>query len=210
MVRGERQRLLVALGIGLALHALLLLIPLGQRDTPRPDDASVTVELRWLPPPLPVPPRRPLTAPVLENLPAPSLVPSVPEAVAEAEPVTAPVVATPRRPPAATSAQLMAEPLLEDADDPARIFGPGRSEPVVSLAWQVPERQGLDELLATPLPELPFADPELVDFMYTPGILGDVHRGFDQITPEFGWTSNTGFKIRCRFVLVIIGCAWGR
>jgi hypothetical protein len=66
------------------------------------------------------------------------------------------------------------------------------------------------EGLTTPLPERPFADPELVGFMDAPGVMGDVHRGFDQITPEFGWTSNRGFRIRCRFVLVIIGCAWGR
>ena len=39
---------------------------------------------------------------------------------------------------------------------------------------------------------------------------GDLHRGFDAITPEFGWTTNTGLKVRCRWILVVVGCGWGR
>ncbi|MEE4175357.1 MAG: hypothetical protein V2I57_13980 [Xanthomonadales bacterium] len=76
--------------------------------------------------------------------------------------------------------------------------------------FRFPERESMISMLTPALPDLPFADPELDVFMYSPGWQGDLHRGFDKITPEFGYTTNTGFMVRCRWLLIFAGCGWGR
>ncbi len=225
--RVEKIRFAVALCIGLAVHALLLLIPLTA-DPDNPAGHTVTVTLDHTPPPRPVPQRRAPPDTPLAALPAPpdpADIPPVPDdtpppVLAEAPvapeppPPARPMPVTPAAPstarPALSATRLMAEPLLEDGPTPLELFGPSREAPAPTLAYTVPERRGLDEMLETPLPELPFTDPELIDFMYAGDITGEAHRLFDKATPVFGWTSKTGFKIRCRFVLIAIGCGWGR
>lgn len=52
--------------------------------------------------------------------------------------------------------------------------------------------------------------PGLIRFAYATGMKGDLHRFWDAITPEFGGITKYGTEIKCKWVLVIVGCAWGR
>lgn len=125
--------------------------------------------------------------------------------LSDEEPVsaTAPVLEDP-----GLVARLLAAPL--ERDPPPGPFD--RPEPIdpVSVDFRFPERESMISLLSPALPDLPFADPSLPVFMYAPGWQGSLHRGFDQITPTFGWNTNSGLMIRCRFILIVVGCGWGR
>lgn len=213
--RLQNRRLAWWLLPALALHGLLLL-PLEPVPPPPTEAGLVTVELEWA---KTTPPAQPepvafaaWSAPALDALPAP---PGVPDRATDApEPAAGDGGGvSPLAEEAATTAlarRLLAEPFIENRDVVAELFGPDPAAPSRIPAFQLPERTDMVAMLSPPLPELPFADPQLVSFMYAPGVTGDLHRGFDRITPEFGWTSNTGFKIRCRWILVLVACGWGR
>ena len=64
-------------------------------------------------------------------------------------------------------------------------------------------------MLNRPMQDLPFEyTPGLVHFAYVPGVRGDLQRFWDVITPEFGWRTNNGTEVRCKLLLVVIGCGW--
>ncbi len=104
--------------------------------------------------------------------------------------------------------RLLAAPLERDPP-PGPFDRPEPSDPV-SVDFRFPERESMISMLSPALPDLPFADPGLDVFMYTPGWQGDLRRGVDKITPTFGWNLNSGLMIRCRFLLIAVGCGWGR
>ncbi|MEM1411876.1 MAG: hypothetical protein AAGH19_05900 [Pseudomonadota bacterium] len=160
-------------------------------------------------------------------MPEPEHVPAAGDEVPEVpsrpllEPVAPVVSTTPAEPPVvirqpvedmtrdqALLTRLRAAPLERDPGE--GLFGYLPPEQETPTAFQFPERESMIDYLTPELPELPFADPGLDVFMYAGGWKGDLHRGFDQITPEFGWRSNTGFIVRCRWVIIAIGCGWGR
>ena len=75
--------------------------------------------------------------------------------------------------------------------------------------FQYPSRPNMITMLDKPMPEVPFAyTPDLVYFAYDPGVKGDLQRFWDVITPEFGWRTKYGTEVRCKLLLVIIGCGW--
>ena len=75
--------------------------------------------------------------------------------------------------------------------------------------FHYPSRPNMIAMLDKPMPEVPFAyTPDLVYFAYDPGVKGDLQRFWDVITPEFGWRTKYGTEVRCKLVLVIIGCGW--
>jgi hypothetical protein len=104
--------------------------------------------------------------------------------------------------------RLLAAPL--ERDPPPGPFDRAETPEPDFVEFRFPERESMISMLTPALPDLPFADPELDVFMYSPGWQGDLHRGFDKITPEFGYTTNTGFMVRCRWLLIFAGCGWGR
>ncbi len=75
--------------------------------------------------------------------------------------------------------------------------------------FQYPSRPNMITMLDKPMPEVPFDyTPGLVYFAYDPGVKGDLQRFWDVITPEFGWRTKYGTEVRCKLLLVIIGCGW--
>ena len=130
----------------------------------------------------------------------------VPESVlSREEPVSE---ATPDLDAPALVTRLLAAPFERDPP-PGPFDRPVPSDPA-PVDFRFPERESMTSLLSPALPDLPFADPGLNVFMYAPGWQGNLHRGFDQITPTFGWNTNSGLMIRCRFILIAVGCGWGR
>ena len=75
--------------------------------------------------------------------------------------------------------------------------------------FQIPARQSMITMLDKPLPDLPFAYQEgLVYFAYEPGVKGDLQRFWDLITPEIAFRTKYGTEVRCKWILIIGGCAW--
>lgn len=201
-----------ALAITAALHVALLFVTV-ERDSPAPPEPSQVVDISLV---TPAPPE-----PVVVEPPPPAPEPRVADRAVE-PPATEPPLPNPEPPatePAPASVDVVdldqlaprikAAPWLDD-DTPESVFGdnPAPAEPLPDFRWA--ERTDMITMLDQPLPALPFADPDLVDFAYAPGVMGSMHRGFDKITPEFGWTSKTGFKVRCKLILIVVGCGWGR
>lgn len=65
-----------------------------------------------------------------------------------------------------------------------------------------------EDVLSSNLPRLPLADGELNIRFYPSGFTGAVQRNWDRITPEFGFTTAQGIKVRCKFLLAIVACGW--
>jgi hypothetical protein len=129
-----------------------------------------------------------------------------PEPVEPGEALTS--EATPLLDDPALVTRLLAAPF--ERDPPPGPFDRLDSTDPAPVDFRFPERESMTSLLTPTLPDLPFADSGLDVFMYTPGWQGDLHRGFDKITPEFGYTTNTGFMVRCRWLIIFAGCGWGR
>ncbi len=132
--------------------------------------------------------------------------PRVPEPVlSDGEPVSEapPVLDDP-----ALVTRLLAAPFERDTP-PGPFDRPVPNDPA-PVDFRFPERESMISLLSPALQDLPFADPGLNVFMYSPDWQGNLHRGFDKITPVFGWNTNSGLMIRCRFILIAVGCGWGR
>lgn len=220
--RDRTHHMWAALAIAIVLHAGLLLVKFREigRETTSPEHV---IELSFARPAVSVQQPRP-TPPV--EAPKPPVPPIRTVASALQEPAVVAQPAAPPPPPisapAAASEELgpeqvrqlartiIASPFLEDADDTRKVFGKEPEDRHSEVDFRVPDRPDMFSMLEGPPIDLPFADPELVEFAYAPGAMGAIERGFDRITPEFGWTSNSGFKIRCRWVLIVVGCGWGR
>lgn len=104
--------------------------------------------------------------------------------------------------------RLLAAPL--ERDPLPGPFDPPEAADPAFVEFRYPERESMITMLTPRLPDVPFADPGLDLFMYSPDWQGSLHRGFDKITPEFGYTTNTGFMVRCRWLIIVVGCGWGR
>lgn len=94
-----------------------------------------------------------------------------------------------------------------------KIFGPSyQADPQpVQKAFHFPQQANMITMLDRPIVDLPFQyTPGLIEFAYDPGLKGDVQRFWDKITPEFGWRTNYGTQIKCKWILVIAACGWGR
>jgi len=208
----------LALLAALGLHTIILLLPIAMQ-TPAPDSSIDLVELQlttYSPP-----------APFADPVPEP------PEPVAEAEELIA-EVATPEiqaAPPAPTQVpvqkeedataiepqrnrvtqSILAARFFTQESEADKLFGKPLVLPDTAAynRFQQPIGQDMITMLDQPLPDLPFAyTPGLVRFAYDPGVKGDLQRFWDVITPEFGWKTDSGFEVRCIWVLVIVGCGW--
>jgi len=222
------RRLAPALVVSGVLHGVLLGLS-GLSEPDAPPTSSLEVKIEYLPRPVAesvVETAPPVTPSVPEVEPA-ELDPAIPDTVDPAapddpetttpalatEPAPEPTESTPTDPPSplddpALVTRLLAAPLApEPPPGPFHVPAVPESDPD---AFRIPERGNLITLLSPPLPDLPFADPGLDVFMYSSGWQGELHRGFDNITPEFGWRTRTGLVVRCRWVLVVVGCGWGR
>jgi hypothetical protein len=203
----------VALTAALALHALLLALPLN-RPSPPKDTGSIELELTSFPPP---PDVKPETANEPASSPEPQ--PETAERLAETyapEPPPVPAEADPQR-PAATQRQrrantdvILSRQYISEEPVIDRLFGrPLETAAAPQVGFRIPQRTDMLTMLDRPMQDLPFEyTPGLVHFAYAPGVRGDLQRFLDVITPEFGWRTRNGTEIRCRFMLVALGCGW--
>lgn len=163
--------------------------------------------------------------------PEPELADEPPELLPEIQDMAQPVVAEP--PP--SSASLITRALQRDLDimsEPEReqltntvlsrqfftdesaadqLFGKPLPQHNTELRkeFHYPPRQDMIDMLDQHMPEVPFTyTPGLIYFAYDPGLKGDIQRFWDVITPEFGWRTKYGTEVRCKWVLVIVGCGW--
>ncbi len=164
------------------------------------------------------PPAQPLPAPVLET--TPEMPPATKaEAVTPPLPSPRPVQQPPETEPSSTVPTSVPAPSQPGAEELLsrisryRLDGQSQLEaapaaplptPVLGLANQT----NMLTSLARPLPELPFEPGEMGLNFYPAGIRGDIARGFDKITPEFGFVTSFGLEIKCKYVLVIVSCGW--
>ena len=197
-----------ALVLSGVLHLLILGLP-GPPEPEVPSESALELEFEVLPEPArevveapaPAEPERPVPEPDVPQPPDPAPEPVLSEK--EPESGATPVLDDPE-----LVTRLMAAPL--ERDPPPGPFDRLESSDPVSVDFRIPERESMISMLSPALPDLPFADPGLNVFMYAPGWQGDLHRGVDKITPTFGWNLNSGLMIRCRFLLIAVGCGWGR
>ena len=210
---GEKSGFWLALVFALALHGIILLVPMTIQA---PDKKSIPAQIELQ-----------LTTIYKDApLPEPEPIPAVPEKLAaspqESEPprlVPAPPVRelqhdlkkmTPAQKTRLTNAILSRQFIsLESETD--KIFG----KPIATQAtepqkeFHYPVRQNMVTMLDQPLPDLPFAyTPDLIYFAYEPGVRGDLQRFWDVITPEFGWRTNNGTEFKCKWILIITACGW--
>lgn len=227
---GEKSGFWFALVIALALHALILLIPMvGQ--TPGTNVVPAQVELQLTthqpePSKDPVIEPEPLPEPLPEPKPEPKPESPVPRNVAETPQIPKTPTFTPAPPirelepdiermtqeqrSRLANAILMRQFLSEESAVD-KIFGkplqPQTREP--RKEFHYPARQNMVTMLDQPMPDLPFAyTPDLIYFAYDPGVKGDLQRFWDVITPEFGWRTDNGTEFKCKLILIIAACGW--
>ncbi|MEM7704651.1 MAG: hypothetical protein AAF358_03810 [Pseudomonadota bacterium] len=80
--------------------------------------------------------------------------------------------------------------------------------PPAPLALGLADQTNLLTELDGPLPQLPFEPGEMGLRFYSAGVKGDIARTFDRITPEFGFVTNFGLEVRCKYVLIVVSCGW--
>ena len=224
---GKKTGIWLALAVALALHAVILLLPITSQKSPTENDrAQIELQLTTFTPPLPasqVPAQPPETIPPV-SLPDPSPEPPIAIVEAQAE-VESPVLkASPQareleHDPENMSEQaksrltnsILTRQFISEESAADKLFGKplvqSSSEP--QKEFHYPVRQNMISMLDQPMPEVPFAyTPGLVYFAYDPGVKGDLQRFWDVITPEFGWRTKNGTEFKCIWVLIIGGCGW--
>ena len=218
-----RTSIWLALAAALALHALLLFLPLtGKIPVTESSPAQIELQLTTFSPQPPAP-----------EVPLPQPETQLPEPMIESREdiVQRPSEALPREPPTNPAVQIteqevrrqdeqkkkrlasviLSRQFITEESAADRIFGkPLRpQQAVMQEGFHFPARQNMIAMLDQPMPDLPFAyTPGLVHFAYDPGVRGDLQRFWDVITPEFGWRTNNGTEFRCVLLLVIVGCGW--
>lgn len=227
----------MALVIALGFHALILILPLtGKKSAPENTSAQIEVQLttftpQLAPPPVEVTPPEPIPEQEPEQVPEQETIPPPAESIVEArpeiepvEPEPAPVMPLPqitelrRDVDSMTDTErrrltntILSRQFITEESVADKIFGKP-IEPISTASqkdFHYPIRPDLLDQLNRPMQELPFAyTPDLVHFAYDPGVQGDLQRFWDVITPEFGWKTKYGTEVRCRWVLVIVGCGW--
>lgn len=111
------------------------------------------------------------------------------------------------------SPQILSSQFIREKSTTENIFGPAlhRDPQPVQKEFHFPHKPNMITMLDKPVSGLPFAyTPGLIEFSYDPGVKGNLQRFWDKITPEFGWRTNYGTKVKCKWVLVIAACGWGR
>lgn len=227
---GKKTGIWLALVVALALHSLVLLMPIV-RQIPSSAGQDELIELRFTnykpqgktltvddgepedPPPESVPEAKPpdslVKTQTITEIPVPE--PATPLA----GPVSPLVSDRPANRDKAEIRQLsstiLARQFISEESVTEQIFGKPllREQTEPKGDFYFPVRQDMISMLDQPLPEVPFAyTPNLVYFAYEPGVRGDFQRFFDVITPEFGWRTNNGTEFKCILILVIVGCGW--
>lgn len=106
---------------------------------------------------------------------------------------------------------ILARQYINEESAADRLFGkqPVDESTKTRKEFHYPARPGMIAMLDRPMQEIPFAyTPGLIHFAYDPGVKGDLHRFWDVITPEFGWRTKYGTVVKCKLILVIVGCGW--
>ncbi|MDH3901923.1 MAG: hypothetical protein OEU84_17385 [Xanthomonadales bacterium] len=233
---GKKTGIWLALVCAIALHAIVLLLPVARQLLPEDSlQTSIELQLTTFSPRLPA---------LLEPLAKPEILPPEPEPQTEAgmasdDPIALPEIETEVSEDTTESASVMTSPVvrnlqpdLERMSEPEKtqltntilarqffteesateqIFGKPfpQNNTEIRKEFHYPARPDLMAMLDQPLPEVPFEyTPDLVYFAYDPGVKGDLQRFWDVITPEFGWRTKYGTEVKCIMVLVIIGCGW--
>jgi len=198
----------IALGAALFLHAMLLLIPTGpQRVIPSHPSKPINVSLtQW------VPGSAPLGSPSPERLPDPIENPSpksIDPPLQKADPGENEVKTTPDPEPASVNVTYLLSRQFDyrTATEP---FAKPQPESIEEADFYFRERTTLADVLPKPSIQLPFEDTRiyLVD-SYGPGLSGSLDRFFDNATLPFGFTTKSGTRVQCAWILVVAGCAWG-
>lgn len=195
----------------MALHALLLMLPV-HRPAPPGELSPIELELTTLLP-------EPATKPEPPAAPAPPIAPPPVPAeslatVTPPEPLPTPAEPEPRQPPArqpsANTDVILSRQYISEEPVIDRLFGrPPEAPAAPQVDFRIPQRTDMLTMLNRPMQDLPFEyTPGLVHFAYAPGVRGDLQRFWDVITPEFGWRTNNGTEVRCKLLLVVIGCGW--
>lgn len=204
-------RTCVALLVAVALHALLLSMPVTQPGPPA-SPTTLVLDLTTRAPAAEAPPADP------EPMPEPVTPATMTEKLAKNRPTQpAPVPVEPERPqpPApiervANKDLILARQYITEEPVIDRIFGRPIERPASpQVDFRIPQRTDMLTILDKPMQDLPFDyTPGLVRFAYDPGVMGDLQRFWDVITPEFGWRTNNGTEVRCIVLLVVLGCGW--
>ena len=215
---GGNGRFYVALGLALAVHAGLFVLPI-QKQQARLAKAHGLLSVR-------------LATLSAEDGPGHHFpVESETQPPVQSDRSVPPIPAPPSADTEALSAEPKTRPARVDAVDTERVkrsilasqFLPAEQKSPEGFSLQAPEnatelrpdfylphRASMYEVMMPPLPELPFAhEPGFVQFSYTaPGFLGELQYFFDVITPEFEFKTKHGTRVKCALILVIAGCVW--
>jgi len=222
----KRASIWMALAVALALHAVILLLPVT-KYIPVSDEDIKQIEVQLVTFSQPVPEQEPemvTPAPVPEPIPEPAarLSKSITEAQAEDDP---PVLAPSSLPgdlvydsdklgeqdKGRLADFILSRQFITEESAADKLFGkpPEQQHTQPQREFHYPARQDMIAMLDQPMGELPFAyTPGLVHFAYDPGVKGELQRFWDVITPEFGWRTNNGTEFKCIWVLVIAACGW--
>ena len=219
---GANARIWLAPAITLVLHALLLLLPLS-RQLPPDADGSNIIEVQLISAAAIPVSQEPVPGASLaeESMEAKHEPPQI-KALMPSDPSTASLTAIRQesdRTPDQMSVEeknrlthrILVSPYITEESVTEQLFGqpPGQDIPVPDFHF--PGKEDMITMLNSPMPDLPFDYTQgLIKFSYEPGVIGDVQRFFDVITPEFGWTTRYGTKVKCTWVLLIAACGWGR
>ena len=231
---GKKAGIWLALFFALGLHTIILFLPVAKQTSVNENlRASIELQLTTFkrqPPVMLLPETEPDSlAPEPELL--PKLTDEPPEILPERQAMVQPVVAEP--PPSSASLiapavqrdlDIMSEPEKEQLTNTVlsrqffteesaadQLFGKPLPQNNTELRreFHYPLRQDMIGMLDQPMPEVPFAyTPGVIHFAYDPGVKGDIQRFWDAITPEFGWRTKYGTEVRCKLLLVIVGCGW--
>ena len=211
------RRFYAALGVALAVHAALMLLPF-QKQQAHPAKAAGLLKVH-----LAALPAKAARAEELHLDPKPLAAAQAPPAAIEPMPpaprAAVPPVASKPEPnrvegpePERLRHSILASQFLggRQEDNASFSLAPRQKNPEVQTEFHLPHRASMYEVMMPPLPDLPFAhQPGFVEFSYTaPGFLGELQYFFDVITPEFEFKTKHGTRVKCALILVIAGCAW--
>lgn len=217
----------LALVVALGLHTLLLLLPLPRQaaDNGR-IFAPIAIQLTTTDAPR-VAGQTPPASPLAEPVPSPEDIRPEPQPLQDT--ATRTISAAPhttdatalitdlermnKEEKARLTRTILSSPFISEDSAADQLFGNpiDRYNEEINKEFHLPERSDLLAMLDRPMQDLPFEyTPGLIRFAYKPGIIGDLQRFGDKITPEFGWITKYGTEVRCVWVLVIAACGWGR
>ncbi len=205
----------LALSAALAVHAMLLLIPLV-RQTPvapaEPKSVKVSLTSAVAQPAVHDPPPPQVDATLEPETQAP---PEKPQLA-----VPQPIESLAEERPASDAS--LAETMDKKKGSQTRIIGYSSllaklnsmediESKKVTTGFQYPVRQNMDTMLNPAPTKFPFAAPQLVIASYDSGVLGGMQRMRDAVIFKAGWTTKNGARMECATLLIIpIGCGWGR